>query len=91
MPTIYRNGNPMIKQIVASINRHEELLLELIAERFQSRWQQATADVDEGEDAEYVAYTRGWNAAWDDAFERLNDIITNHVEGLDVKLELMDR
>ena len=81
----------MITQMVASINRHEELLLELIAERFQSRWQQATADVDEGEDAEYVAYTRGWNAAWDDAFERLNDIITNHVEGLDVKLELMDR
>lgn len=80
----------MIKQIVASINRHEELLLELIAERFQSRWQQATADVDEGEDAEYVAYTRGWNAAWDDAFERLNDIITNHVEGLDVKLELLN-
>ena len=81
----------MITQMVASINRHEELLLELIAERFQSRWQQATADVDEGEDAEYVAYTRGWNAAWDDAFERLNDIITNHVEGLDVKLELLDR
>ena len=84
----------MIKQIVASINRHEELLLELIAERFQSRWQRATEgnrEAEDAEDAEDAAYTRGWNAAWDDAFERLNDIITNHVEGLDVKLELMDR
>ena len=45
----------MIKQIVASINRHEELLLELIAERFQSRWQQATEGNHEGDDAEDAA------------------------------------
>jgi len=81
----------MSREVIANINRHEELLLELIAERFQSRWQRATEGNHEGEDAEDATFTRGWNAAWDDAFERLNDIITNHVEGLDVKLELMDR
>jgi len=75
----------MSREVIANINRHEELLLELVSDRFAARCREATSP--EGVDDERAEFFRGWSAAWDEAQQALLDIIAGHEEGNDVKLE----
>lgn len=79
----------MSRAIIAEINRHEELLLELVADRFAARWKEATSP--EGVDDERAEFFRGWSAAWDEAQQALLDIIAGHEEGNDVKMDRWTR
>lgn len=80
----------MSREVIARVNRHEELVLELVQERFTRHWANAISAAihDDPDDA---AYAKGWNAAWDEASERLNDIIEAYIEGNDHKMLRWDR
>ena len=79
----------MSREIIAGINRHEELLLELVADRFAARWKEATSP--EGVDDERPEFFRGWTSAWDEAQQALADIIADHEEGNDVRMQRWTR
>jgi hypothetical protein len=76
----------MSREIIANMNRREELLLELISDRFAAHyWDQVTPP--ESYETGREEFFRGWVAAWDDANQALADIIANYNEGNEFKME----
>ena len=93
----------MSKEIIATQNRAEELLLELVYDRLlNSRSKPPTDDENAAEDermtelffppdAEELARRKGYHDGWWEAVESLREIISAHDEGNDYRLEKWSR
>ena len=75
------------KEILATQNRLEELLLELITERVLASKPPKIEELDYPASDHYKGYYEGW---WD-CLEQLRTVIDNHEEGNDYKMAKAER
>jgi hypothetical protein len=68
---------PSLREIKATQNRAEELLLDLIYERVVATKPPTSSELGEAANERYEGYLEGW---WD-AVEALRQVINNHTEG----------
>jgi hypothetical protein len=78
-----RQGEAMTdhRQTRAHLSRIEELLLDLVYQRFSERWRAATADSEADDD-----FSRGWRSAWNEAMGDVENIILTQIESNEARM-----